>query len=213
MKLVEIDWSRTLGDARYRSFLTSTDGLECEAIDLYIWNIRASTAIFELIAVLEVALRNSIVHRLSDMSDGNWIEFLRPLLTDRASFSLSEAIERSTSSAGEFREQQVVSELSLGFWVLLYSRRYEMKLWRAGLSQMFSSTNHFSRGDVYSALIRIKSLRNRIAHHEPIYERDLADDIKQIYFILQLISTDLVEWASSISRVPEYQECPWVVTP
>lgn len=44
-------------------------------------------------------------------------------------------------------------------------------------------------------------MRNRIAHHEPIYQRVLHDDALTIYRLLDWIDADVRAWALANSRV------------
>jgi hypothetical protein len=46
-------------------------------------------------------------------------------------------------------------------------------------------------------------LRNRIAHHEPVYGRDLAADHARLLRILAIVSTEYADWVRQHDRVPD----------
>ena len=71
---------------------------------------------------------------------------------------------------------RVVANLSFGFWTSLLGRGgqghdYAADLWTPTLSKAFRRKN---RRDVQNRYFTLKKLRNRIAHHEPIFQQDLS---------------------------------------
>lgn len=62
---------------------------------------------------------------------------------------------------------KVVAELSLGFWTGLIAAGYEQSLWQSCLRKAFPSIT-IPRKKAYPLLNDIKSVRNRVAHHERI---------------------------------------------
>ena len=68
----------------------------------------------------------------------------------------------------------MIAEFSLGFWRYLLIARYEHSLWNPAMRSQFRALSHLSGADsrkaVHARLEKLNYLRNRIAHHEPIYE-------------------------------------------
>jgi hypothetical protein len=64
---------------------------------------------------------------------------------------------------------RIVAELNLGFWVRLFSSKYDRIFWGPLFRKIFPMKLH--RRAVYSRLLDIKTLRNRIAHHKRIIAR------------------------------------------
>ncbi len=58
------------------------------------------------------------------------------------------------------------------------------------------------RADVEARMKRQHFLRNRIAHHEPIHERDLASDHRELLEVVGWICADSRAWVESASRTP-----------
>ncbi|ENE2786678.1 Abi family protein [Yersinia massiliensis] len=73
---------------------------------------------------------------------------------------------------------RVISGLSFGVWTQFLTRYYENKsgthktlLWPHLTRKVFpNAPAHFGRNEICDAFIRIKSLRNRLSHHEAIWK-------------------------------------------
>ncbi|MBP9035013.1 MAG: hypothetical protein KBG29_14020, partial [Pseudomonadales bacterium] len=50
------------------------------------------------------------------------------------------------------------------------------------------------RLQIYNELEQIRTLRNRIAHHEPIFARNLADDFQKITDLIALRCAVTADW-------------------
>ena len=61
----------------------------------------------------------------------------------------------------------------------------------------------------HGPLNTLRTLRNRIAHHEPIFARDLARDHERILEVAEWISPATTAWIEHHSRVPEVLGTAW----
>lgn len=50
---------------------------------------------------------------------------------------------------------------------------------------------------------RLRKFRNRVAHHEPLHHRDLGDDHVSLITMAKFIDSELSQFISSHSRVPD----------
>jgi hypothetical protein len=55
---------------------------------------------------------------------------------------------------------------------------------------------------VHQPLDLLRLLRNRIAHHEPIFQRPLQDEHRSILEIVSWISPEMAAWIAHHSTVP-----------
>lgn len=95
----------------------------------------------------------------------------------------------------------MVAELNFGFWKFLLAKRYEATLWTGHLRHAFPNLRPQRRATVYRALDELHTVRNRIAHHEPIHSRDLIADTRTIHRLLDWIDHDVHAWAVALSRL------------
>jgi len=79
---------------------------------------------------------------------------------------------------------------------------FETTLWRPALRRAFPHRTVLSRGQAYKPLNDLRKLRNRTAHHEPIFERALLDDHQRILDVTGWISPPARTWIEHHSRVP-----------
>ena len=75
-----------------------------------------------------------------------------------------------------------------------------MRLWRPILYKAFPNAK-LSRKAVHQPLDRLRTLRNRIAHHEPIFQRHLTDDNRSILQVLAWICAETAAWVGHHSTV------------
>ncbi|MBF6620052.1 MAG: hypothetical protein ITG02_07460 [Patulibacter sp.] len=94
-----------------------------------------------------------------------------------------------------------MAELTLGFWRFLLTNSYRGTLWPGGLERAFIHGPSQDRERIDRAVLRVYLLRNRIAHHEPLFTRDLAVDHRTIVEITGWICSQTATWVESESTV------------
>lgn len=187
--------------AAYR--LACEDDLEA-AVRLYEWNIAVSGAFHELLAVAEVILRNAVHDRLTQLHGsrpGAWLDDPRKLLHPAARDDIGTARLRVRRLGRPETPGRIIAELPFGFWKFLLAKRYEAILWTPSLRHAFPNLRPQRRATAYAAVDSLHTLRNRIAHHEPIHHRDLHADLRALERMLDWIDRDVCAWAMHCSRV------------
>ncbi|MCY4591378.1 MAG: hypothetical protein OXE86_12625 [Alphaproteobacteria bacterium] len=182
------------------------------AVRLHVWNTAVSAAFYEPLQGLEIALRNAMNRRLGERYGDAWYD------NGRAGFDRG-ALERIANTRAKLARDghsddphRVVAALSFGFWVSLLGpggrmaagRRanYEMTLWRPALRGAFPHRAPMTRRQAHRPLNVLRTLRNRIAHHEPIFARNLVADHERILDVAGWISPATRAWIEHHSRVP-----------
>ena len=77
-----------------------------------------------------------------------------------------------------------------------------MTLWRPALRRACPHRAVLTRIAAYQPLNALRKLRNRIAHHEPIFARQLVEDHGRILEVTGWISPVARMWVGRRSRVP-----------
>lgn len=193
-----------LSPERLAPYLRATGGEPTEAVRLYEWNLGVSGALYEALGILEVVLRNALSTQLTahlGTLAGHWYDDPLDVLSDLAHEDVAAARRRLRKLRRPETPGRVVAELSFGFWKFLLAKRYEATLWTGYLRHAFPNLQPQSRATVYRALDELHTVRNRIAHHEPIHSRDLTADTLTIYRLLDWIDHDVHEWAVTLSRL------------
>ena len=195
----------SLSRERLSTYLAAVRGHREKAIRLYVWNTAISAAFYEPLQGLEVALRNAIHRRLAEQYGPAWYDNPNAKLD-------SGAMRRIAKSRGYGDSpSQIVAKLSFGFWVSLlgpgghiankHKANYEMTLWRPALRKAFAHCTPLTRKQAHRPLNALRQLRNRIAHHEPIFARKLTMDHERILDVTGWISPATRTWIEHYSRV------------
>lgn len=93
----------------------------------------------------------------------------------------------------------MVAELSFGFWVSLLGGAYHNSLWTPVLHRAFPHLGNTKHKAVYYTFNQLRKLRNRIAHHEPIFNRHLFADYESIITAINWICPEMAAWVDSNS--------------
>jgi len=177
------------------------------ALALYAWNAEVSGALLVDLHVLEVVMRNAVAEALEQVYGIDWPwspTFERSLPHPSAGYSPRQDLQvarRRASSTGN-----VIPELKLVFWQKLFTSRYDDRLWNAHLKSVFphacaTRAAAALRSEIYRSMEKLRLLRNRIAHHEPIFMRDLRGDREAIFALVRYRSPITAEWLAGIGRV------------
>jgi hypothetical protein len=192
---------RCLSQPRLGTYQTACGNDFDRALELYVWNGQAAAAFLESMHFLEVALRNVLNDALTSTWSPTWYKDAGVPLNPGARNKIRDAISRATDD-GAIPEipGRVVAELTFGFWWSLLAVGYDRTLWPRALKAAFPASAR--RGRLHTSLDQMRLLRNRCAHHEPIFVRDLALDWSTLLRTTGVISPAFRAWVQSVSRVP-----------
>lgn len=159
-----------IGEERLTAYLDCTENRR-EALKLYALNARLSKHLLEVIGGLEIALRNAVSDSISDYySRADWYRtrrFIRELAPERRQ-NLRETRKRLKAQNRKERPGRVVAGLTFHFWVAMHEKKYRDIIWTPHLHKIWPKGENLKR--VHKDLSKIRDLRNRIAHFEPIFK-------------------------------------------
>lgn len=177
------------------------------ALKLYLWNAEVAGAFLLPLHLCEVSARNAVADAVAAQYGPRWpwaTGFQRSLLDPAKGYSPRSDLagaRRNTTSTGK-----VIPEVKFVFWQKMFTSRYDNAVWNHQLTTVLPGGAGTSdvpslRTRVYNDLDRIRLLRNRIAHHEPIIARDLAADLKAIKDLVHLRCGETSQLLVAIERV------------
>jgi hypothetical protein len=182
---------------RFATYLQAMGNDREAALSLYRWNLLVSAAFIVPLQVCEVAARNAVVEAIEAVHGGAWpwsSGFIRSLPRARQGYcavrNLQEVAARLPTAG------KVVAELNFAFWEKILTAGQDARLWNPHLRAVFPALNpaksvSMLRGEAHSALRHVRKFRNRIAHHEPIFTRDMAVEYAQVH--------DIIHWRSPVA--------------
>jgi hypothetical protein len=172
----------------------------------YAWNVALSESLYPTLQCLEVCLRNSIHDAASaHFRTELWFDRHGLLFTSEMA-KIDEARGMLTSRKKSLDPGRIIAELNFGFWTSLFDVRYEQKIWpwllKGVVPHMPRSIR--TRKTLSKRLNRIRFLRNRIFHHEPIWHwRDLSTQHGEVLETIAWINPAMQIFARSLNRFPE----------
>ncbi|XVV14238.1 hypothetical protein ACQP2X_07800 [Actinoplanes sp. CA-131856] len=193
---------RRLSPERLEPYLLAAGGDLAAALDLYAWNSEISAALGVTSGHVEVLLRNAMHDELVVWSTQRFGEprwYLDPghLLQSRALTDIRSARQRVARHGRPETPGRVVAELNLGFWRFLLASHYDRTLWRECLHRVFPGR---ARRQVHDAVERLHLARNRLAHHEPMFNRPVAEIHATAVGVAAWICRTSGAWIESHSR-------------
>lgn len=209
----------SLSPERFDTYLRASGGNRPRAMCLYTWNTAVSAAFYGPLQGLEVALRNAMHRELTARYGFDWYD------NPACQFDVL-TLQRIDKAKGDLAREgyptdppHLVAGLSFGFWVSILGpggraphpetrkRNYEMTLWRPALHKAFRHVR-LPRSDIHNRLNFLRTFRNRIAHHEPIFGRHLAADYESILTVAGWLCPKTRDWIAHHSRVEDVLAMP-----
>ena len=208
------DWDRAvmvrlLSEKRLSTYLTAVDGDLDAAFELYAWNIQVAGAALSATAMVEVVVRNSIDRTLTAWNAAkhqtdDW--FNLPVLDVRAKADITKAQARIERSNLFPDHDKVVAELPFGFWRFLTTRRYYASLWVPELHKAFPYGDPDLRKrqqETARLLGNMNFLRNRAAHLEPVFRRNLTKDIAEARRLMGWANPEALLWFDATLKIDD----------
>ena len=201
--------SRFLSPERLRTYLDAVDGDHDDALALYEWNLLAGGSSTRSTGLVEVVVRNAMDAALQAWADRqhggtDWLDVVvaprrgaGPLLDRHGRDDVRKARRRAERGGRSYTHGHVVAELSPGFWRYLPAKRYLTSLWVPALRHAFPQASpdvRRARADVEKRLEDLLFLRNRAAHHEPLFRRDLVEDRRRALELLGWVDPEAERW-------------------
>ena len=195
-----------LSTPRMSRYLKHNKNEQSRAAEAYVHNMRIAESFVSIFHVLEVALRNGIQKEMAieyrrqdwyeawDNSGNADLQKLYNKITDAKRALASRKVKATPDN--------IVAELSFGFWTSLFNRASIHKLSKPLMRVFFSCPKNMRQPDKMRArLNKGRDLRNRCFHHEPLLWQPLMDIHRDLLEIVKWIDRDLHAWAVSHDRV------------
>lgn len=178
-----------------------------DAMDLYLWNTDVSAAFYAVLQGVEIILRNALSKQMELLHHrrgyrGMWFDDPFGLLDQRHHEDIAKAMLRLQRDHYPIKQDRMITVLSFGFWRFLLSARYEHTLWIPALRNAFPHAPTSRRTYIARRVEHLHHLRNRIAHHEPVYPRRLNRDMEDALEVVAAINPKSATWLELYSWAP-----------
>ncbi len=195
----------TLSAARSGTYIAAAGGDPLRAVELYGWNARVSAAFMLPAHFAEISTRNAAADVLERVYGTRW--------------PWSPTFEASLPNSGRYNPRRdlqntrqwnpttgkVIAELKFVFWQKLFTQRNEVRLWAPHIAWAFpyapSGPSATLRDRIYQDLDVLRRLRNRLAHHEPVFTRNLPNDLTRTVDLIELRNRSTSNWVRAMEDV------------
>lgn len=197
------EFQNIVSKERLHRYLIACNMDEDKTIELYKKNIHVSLEMFAVVGAFEIALRNAIDKIMTSVYGDDWLRdailpggiFDVPQCRDHARIIRS-AYEKMMAH-GIYSHGHLLAKMEFGVWKYMFSgpqyRASGRLLLRAfPLKPATTRTVQYNNATIFNELDHVNSLRNRIAHHEPIcfptgFAEITTDYIRWIYSKIQML--------------------------
>ncbi|MBW4093372.1 MAG: Abi family protein [Proteobacteria bacterium] len=190
-----------LSPERFARYLAWAGGDREHARHLYTLNTQISEALYTPLQMLEVVLRNRIDTVMSASQGERWFDREGLLAIEHQRQQLAKAAEDIRKDGRPPTAGRIVAALSFSFWTAMVSPAYE-GLWQVSLHRIARRDDGkgVRRQDLSGPLTPIRTLRNRIAHHEPILQWNLPAHYANMLRVTAWLSAAAAQWCRTYSR-------------
>ncbi|WP_248798031.1 hypothetical protein [Pseudomonas sp. MWU13-2105] len=177
------------------------------ALALYAWNAQICGALLSPLHICEVVVRNAVADAFEATRGARWpwnLGFERSLPRQLSpgynALGDLQAVRNKVKTTG-----QVIAELKFVFWEKTFTSRHDSRIWEPQLMRVLpnldtAKTVAQHRKLILDDLNQVRRLRNRIAHHEPIFARNLLDDFRTIQRLVEARCQVSADWMVSQQR-------------
>ncbi|WP_311244035.1 hypothetical protein [Microbacterium sp. WCS2018Hpa-23] len=201
----DVEIRATLSAPRSATYVAAAGGDSLRAVELYGWNARVSAAFMLPAHFAEVATRNAAAEVLERLYGPSWpwnptFEASLP-----ANGRYNQRRDLVTTRLSNPTTGKVIAELKFVFWQKLFTGRNDTRLWAPRIASVFPYAPAMPaaslRNRVYQDLDVLRHLRNRLAHHEPVFTRNLLDDLTRTVDLIELRSRSTASWVRAMEDV------------
>lgn len=172
------------------------------------WNAHVSAAFMVPLHICEVVTRNAISDVLEAVYGAQWpwsVGFETSLPNPARGYRTKDDLlsaRRHQPCTGN-----VIPELKFVFWQKMLTSRFDHRLWNTHIFNAFPNalslgyTQNTLRQKIHDDLETVRKLRNRIAHHEPVFSRNLHADLTTIKKLISFRCNSTSKWLNDNQRV------------
>lgn len=176
---------------------------DAELFAHYAWNMALSESLYTPLQCLEVSLRNGIHDAATAyFKTDAWFD-IHGVLFPQELDKVREAKNTLLKGRKPIDAGRIVSELTFGFWTSLFDVRYEKILWPWLLKPVVPTMPRQIRirKNLSKRFNHIRTLRNRIFHHEPIWHwHDLQNQHADLLEAIGWVNPAMKSFVASFDR-------------
>jgi len=166
-------------------------------LDEYFKNLKLSKNYYIPLSIVEISLRNSLDKLFKRNISKDWLldkHFIKLQHKHKIDISIKLLMLKDK----EVNHNNILSELTFGFFVTFFKQPYSQYLRYNNLKSIFpnlpsSKTKKINRHFIFTKLNKIRLFRNKVFHHDKIINKEEYENIlTEIYEILNYFDSKIV---------------------
>lgn len=213
--------------ARMTPYVSRCGGSDHETWALYSWNTQLAAAFHEVLAFVEVSLRNAVDRQLRILNKARngketWLRNPAAPLDQLVTFKTREELKKQAEQARKSRNpshprkhspishDDWLANTSFGFWRGMFPSKTQPSsihaatsaLWNDAIGSAFRNLKQDPHGYATADRVRrLHSLRNRVAHLENLLDIDIDERMRDAVQLVNAIDPGLRDWLEEANRV------------
>jgi hypothetical protein len=191
----------TISPTRLATYITAAAPRGIDPFHLYAWNAQVAASFLQSLQVCEITVRNGIASVIERQYGADWPwdpNFERTLPTS-GRFKPKDELIRARNLMQYGYTGKVIAELKLAFWCHMLTSRHDRRLWDPYLRAEFPNAPATKsvadcRKELHDTLEQLRHLRNRIAHHEPIFAKPLPRHYHELKQLIAWRCRETLAW-------------------
>lgn len=197
-----------LSQPRFATYLAEKQNDVLEGLRLYHWNALVSSSFLFPLHIFEICIRNAASNAIESYYNSPnwpWVNAFETSLPEAGPNQFNPRRELQRARDRHPTTGKVVADIRFAFWVSLFTRRHQGRLWNNYYRREFPNAAALSSGDGRKRIFEIadstRELRNRIAHHEPIFRRDLQANYNALLEAINYRCSHTAAWVHRAQTV------------
>jgi hypothetical protein len=211
---------RAFSKQRLAAYRLASDRDETDGLARYLWNLALVNAILPALHTLEVAFRNEIARAAARATQNrnfrydripSWLDARPTMLMENEAAKVERAKKELGRDPRSQTEGHLIAKLDFGFWVALCRESYSdlrgegPRIWDRALADVCKKrpASVTTRAEIFHRFDPIRRFRNRVAHHEPIWDRNYLAEHEYILESLAWMHPKLAGAVRRMSRAEQ----------
>lgn len=204
----------TFSETRLSPYLKNCED-PSNVLEKYHANVILSESMIPTLHYLEICLRNRIDEVFKVYYTSNWLlnpEF-NPIISLQDKKKIDEIIVKiRREKKRNAMHDDVVAQMTFGFWCSFFHKKYDPFIWhrKDTFKIIFPNLPRMNRkrSFVEEKILKIKEIRNRIAHHEPVWNHKVSifNAHSMCHELIEAMSYDAIKMLKMIDRFPKVYE-------
>ncbi len=197
----EVIIQQSISEERLSRYMIWSAQDKAEALRLYTLNTKLSESLYTPLQILEITLRNRIHHTMETVHSAQWLRNDEMIVFDHQRMQIAEACQSLDGAGKEITPGRIIAALSFSFWTSMVAPEYE-NLWQKTLHKLAKRKDGkgLTRKEFSRPLAKIRTLRNRVAHYEPIIHWNLPKYYGEMVQLIEWMCPDAATWCRQSRR-------------